>query len=153
MMPFRSSWLLAFCVLGVLACATSSGRRATECPREAPKMRRIAVHFAGWPMYLEARGLNGLPTVDSTHVRTLTAEQGDGATCARMMRLIRETESALASPGIRLTFFEVGQHYYVVGVRSDWVDPPPPNTIRLGWSVLWVVTAGREPKVIARIAV
>ena len=116
-------------------------------------MRGIAVHFAGWPMYSEVRGMYGLPTLDSTKVRTLSAEQGDGATCAGLMRLVRETDGALASPAFRLTFFEAGRQYYVVGVRADWVDPPPPGKIRLGWSALWVVTADRDPKVLARIAV
>jgi len=116
-------------------------------------MRWIAARFASWPMYQEARAMNGLPTMDSTRVRTLTAAQGDGATCARLMRLVQETGTALASPRYRLTFFEAGRHFYVVGVRAAWVDPPPPNAIRLGWSVLWVVTAERDLRVVARIAV
>ena len=116
-------------------------------------MRRIAVHFAGSQNYAPARSTYGLATLHSARVRTLTTEQGDGPACARLMRLVQETDSVLAGPGMRLTFFEVGQQCYVVGVRSDWVDPQPPGVIRLGWSVLWVVTASGTPKVIARVAV
>ena len=116
-------------------------------------MRRIAVHFAGTQMYQDTRAAYALPTLDSTKVRALTTEQGDGTTCARLMRLVRASDTALASPGFRLTFFEAGPDYYVVAVRADWVEPPPPGTIRLGWSALWVVTGTRRPRVIARIAV
>ena len=74
---------------------------------------------------------SSLPTVDSARVRTLTTEGGDGPACARLMRFVQETDSVLAGPGMRLTFFEVGRQYYVVGVRADWVDPPPPGIVRL----------------------
>lgn len=117
-------------------------------------MRRIAIHFAGSQSSRQTREKYGLPTLDSARVRALTTEQGDGATCARLMRFVQRTDSALASPGMRLTFFEADRHYYVVSVRADRVDPPPPGVIRIGgWSVLWVVTAIGEPKLIARIAV
>jgi len=117
-------------------------------------MRRIADRFAQSRMWEETRARYSLPTLDSNRVRTLTTEQGDGAACARLMRLVQESDSVLAGPGMRLTFFEADRHYYIVGVRADWVDPPPPGVVRLGgWSALWVVTASGKPTVIARIAV
>ena len=117
-------------------------------------MRRIAVHFAQSQSFAPARSASSLPTVDSARVRTLTTEGGDGPACARLMRFVQETDSVLAGPGMRLTFFEVGRQYYVVGVRADWVDPPPPGIVRLGgWSALWVVTASGSPRLIGRFAV
>jgi hypothetical protein len=153
-MSNRTPWLLALIVFGALPIAAQAQKSTASCPEEAPKMRRIATHFANWPMYLEARGIHHLPTLDSAQVRTLTVEAGDGETCAKLLQLVQSSDTALASTGFRLTFFQAGEHYYIVGVCADRVDPPPPGTIRLGgWSVLWVVTATSEPVVVARIAV
>lgn len=73
--------------------------------------------------------------------------------CGKLLQLVQSADTALAGSRHRLTFFESGTNYFVVGVPTNYRTPPPPNTIRTGWSVLWVIAGGNKPYIKGRLAV
>lgn len=94
-----------------------------------------------------------MATTDSARVRTLTVAQWDGTMCGKLLQLVHSADTALAGSRFRLTFLKSGTNYLVVGVQANHVTPPPPGTIRLGWSVLWVVAGGNKPYVKGSMAI
>jgi len=104
-------------------------------------------------MYQDSRSVNGVATTDSAQVRTLTVAAGDGTMCGKLLQLVQSADTALAGSRNRLTFFQSGTNYFIVGVPANYLTPPPPGTIRLGWSVLWVIAGGNRPSLKAKLQI
>lgn len=140
-------------LLGALPDVAHAQKSAT-CPIQAPRTFVIAKRFASSPSSAPSRAALGLPTLDSSQVRLLTTQAGDGTTCGKLTTLVQTEEGgALNRPAYRVSYFAAGAYYYVVGVRTSTVDSLPPGQMATGWQILWVVNTSGKARVIAKIAV
>lgn len=153
-MRFQNYCLVALLLGGALPTVGEAQKQTATCPSEAPKMRFLATRFASTQTFQEVRSVHGVATTDSAQVRTLTNAAGDGTMCGKLLQLVQAADTVLSGSRYRLTFYKSGTHYLIVGVAANKVDPPAPNTIRLGtFSVLYIIAGGNKPYIKGRIAV
>lgn len=154
--------LLALMALVISLPVTTVAQQQAKCPAEAATARRIADRVASSSGYASFRTKYNLPELTSADVRLL-GRNGDNGVCGRIVRLLEEEAPALlevdpatGEPSWQLTFYEAGEHYYAVAVRTPRKQAPvAPGHVRVstGWSPLFVIDGKGRMRVIAKVAV
>lgn len=141
---------VALFACGVMLLITSTAAGA-QCTAETEVGRRLVVTYA--THNTDARPA-GVPVVSADRVRVLT-DPADSGVCSRLFGVFwaQWQNPDEPKPGWHWTYYQVGDHYYVVAHRTT-----PPVTqnvdgtlsISLNWSPIFVVDGSY--RVVASIA-